>query len=174
MRAKLSYHTAEEDFNESLKIRRSRSRSARIFSSNLCRAVNSFFQYFPGQLRIDLVVIFDTNHCDRAPPMVGNSDMEETIIKSGYGAAVVNGAIDDSRSPALVSPIDIKTPPLVTGKRSHVNGNLAHGKERAGSEPIDPSALSKALKEFEEAGSTRERTPGGSPSRKRQRIYGDR
>lgn len=106
--------------------------------------------------------------------MVGNSDMRETTIPSGYSAAIIPGTIDDSRSPALVSPPDIKTPPLVTGKRNHLNGSLAHGKDRAGSEPIDPSALSKALKDFEEAGNIRERTPGGSPSRKRQRIYGDR
>lgn len=86
----------------------------------------------------------------------------------------IPGAIDDSCSPALVSPSDIKTPPLLTGKRNHFNGSLAHGKDRAGSEPIDATALSKALKDFEEAGNIRERTPGGSPSRKRQRIYGDR
>ena len=66
------------------------------------------------------------------------------------------------------------TPPLATGKRSHLTGGAASGTERAGSEPIDASALSKALKEFEDSGNTRERTPGGSPSRKRQRIYGDR
>lgn len=103
--------------------------------------------------------------------MVGDSDMRETTIPSGCGAS---GTLDDSCSPALVSPPDIKTPPLLTGKRNHLNGSLAHGKDRAGSEPIDSSALSKALKDFEEAGNIRERTPGGSPSRKRQRIYGDR
>ena len=106
--------------------------------------------------------------------MVGDSDMRETTIPSSYSAPIIPGTIDDSRSPALVSPPDIKTPPLFTGKRNHLNGSLAHGKDRAGSEPIDPNALTKALKDFEEAGNVRERTPGGSPSRKRQRIYGDR
>lgn len=106
--------------------------------------------------------------------MVGDSDMRETTIPSGYSAPIISGTIDDSRSPALVSPPDIKTPPSFTGKRNHLNGSLAHGKDRAGSEPIDPSALSKALKDVEEAGNVRESTPGGSPSRKRQRIYGDR
>jgi len=44
----------------------------------------------------------------------------------------------------------------------------------AGNDAIDPNALSKALlKEFEDVG-RRESTPGGSPSRKRQRVYGDR
>lgn len=54
-------------------------------------------------------------------------------------------------------------------------GERASGTPTADS--IDPNALSKALlKEFEDAGSGRHRetTPGGSPSRKRQRIYGDR
>lgn len=39
---------------------------------------------------------------------------------------------------------------------------------------MDPTALSKALKDMEDAGRVRERTPGASPSRKRQRVYGDR
>lgn len=47
-------------------------------------------------------------------------------------------------------------------------------KSQNGSDSIDPDALTKALKDFEEAGRRRERTPGTSPSRKRQRVYGDR
>lgn len=39
---------------------------------------------------------------------------------------------------------------------------------------MDPTALSKALKGMEDAARVRERTPGASPSRKRQRVYGDR
>jgi len=39
---------------------------------------------------------------------------------------------------------------------------------------IDPDALAKALRDYEDAGNRRERTPGTSPSRKRQRVYGDR
>lgn len=39
---------------------------------------------------------------------------------------------------------------------------------------MDPTALSKALKDMEDAGRVREITPGASPSRKRQRVYGDR
>ncbi|RKF76820.1 Fizzy-related protein-like protein [Golovinomyces cichoracearum] len=43
------------------------------------------------------------------------------------------------------------------------------------SRPLDPNILSKALsKELEVARCQREITPGGSPSRKRQRVYGDR
>lgn len=47
-------------------------------------------------------------------------------------------------------------------------------KTRNGSEHVDADALTMALKEYEEAGRRRERTPGTSPSRKRQRVYGDR
>ncbi|KAH0542574.1 hypothetical protein FGG08_003079 [Glutinoglossum americanum] len=73
-----------------------------------------------------------------------------------------------------------KTPPLqTTGKRNLTNGRamgdgLDRRKPPAGGEAIDPDALSRALREFEQAGRQRERTPGQSPSRKRQRVYGDR
>jgi len=59
-------------------------------------------------------------------------------------------------------------------KRNHSNAQGVNGMARAGSEPIDPGALTKALKDMEDAGRSRERTPGASPSRKRQRVYGDR
>lgn len=59
-------------------------------------------------------------------------------------------------------------------KRSLINGHTTNGVERAGSEPVDPLALSKALKGMEDAQRVREQTPGASPSRKRQRVYGDR
>ena len=59
-------------------------------------------------------------------------------------------------------------------KRNLVKGHTTIGIERAGSEPVDPTALSKALKGMEDAARVREQTPGASPSRKRQRVYGDR
>lgn len=65
-------------------------------------------------------------------------------------------------------------PPQATGKRSHLNGDAALGGDRQGSEAIDADALSRALMDYEEVGRARERTPQASPSRKRQRIYGDR
>ena len=80
--------------------------------------------------------------------------------------------MDKSHAPDLVS-LDMKTPQLAT-KHSSTNGHITKGAERAGSEPVDPTALSKALKDMEDAGRVRERTPGASPSRKRQRVYGDR
>ena len=80
--------------------------------------------------------------------------------------------MENSHTPTLVSP-DTKTPP-VPAKRNLTNGHITNGAERAGSEPVDPTALGKALKDMEDAGRMRERTPGASPSRKRQRVYGDR
>ncbi|KAI9707468.1 MAG: substrate-specific activator of APC-dependent proteolysis [Candelina mexicana] len=80
---------------------------------------------------------------------------------------------DVLRTPPLVSPPKTGTPPAAIAKRSTANGQTTNGHERGG-EAIDPDKLSMALREFEEAGRHRERTPGGSPSRKRQRVYGDR
>lgn len=80
--------------------------------------------------------------------------------------------MENSHTPTLVSP-DNKTPPVAT-KRNPTNGLSTNVVKRAGSEPVDPTALSKALKDMEDAGRVRERTPGASPSRKRQRVYGDR
>lgn len=57
-------------------------------------------------------------------------------------------------------------------KRSHLVGPNGHHRE--GSEPVDAGALTRALQGVEQATQSRERTPLGSPSRKRQRIYGDR
>ena len=82
--------------------------------------------------------------------------------------------MENTTSSDLGSPAEIGDPPPTLGKRAHTNGNTVNGAGRAGSEPIDPSALTQALKDFEDARRTRDRTPNASPSRKRQRIYGDR
>lgn len=75
---------------------------------------------------------------------------------------------EEARTPTLISPPESKTPPTATHKR-----NQADFAQDRNSEPVDPSALSRALEQFEQAGRVRER-PIASPSRKRQRIYGDR
>lgn len=100
--------------------------------------------------------------------------MRETKIESHYSSSVITRTMDNTSANTLVSPPDTRTPPPAIGKRNHLNRANTNGIERAGSEPIDANALNKALKDFEDAGRIRERTPGGSPSRKRQRIYGDR
>ncbi len=75
-------------------------------------------------------------------------------------------------TPTLISPPESKTPPTAVHKRSQSAFDL--GVHDRNSEPVDASALSKALEQFEQAGRVRERTPTASPSRKRPRIYGDR
>ena len=75
-------------------------------------------------------------------------------------------------SPPLISPTETHTPPLAAIKRLHSEGINGHG-ARSESEPVDAVALSAALKDFDNA-RTKERTPTASPSRKRQRVYGDR
>ena len=82
--------------------------------------------------------------------------------------------MDRSPNTNLPTSTGTRTPTHALSKRIHINSNTVNGADRAGSEPIDPTALSKALKDFEDAHRTRDRTPGASPSRKRQRIYGDR
>lgn len=82
----------------------------------------------------------------------------------------------DVRTPTLISPPDSKTPPTVSAPRQHdaitvANANAARA---TSSEPVDPQALSRALERYESTSRHREHTPGASPSRKRQRIYGDR
>lgn len=76
----------------------------------------------------------------------------------------------------LASPPGSKTPPSMPAKKTLFFPGSTGGrqKSRNSSEPIDPDALAKALKDYEDAGRPRERTPGTSPSRKRQRVYGDR
>ncbi len=95
----------------------------------------------------------------------------DTHILSSNGLS----SSDVLRTPPFVSPPKTDTPPAATARRSTANGQTTNGHDRdRASEAIDPDKLSMALRDFEEAGRQRERTPGGSPSRKRQRVYGDR
>ncbi len=81
---------------------------------------------------------------------------------------------DRPETPTLNTPPGSKTPPTIAGNRSLVgNGESRRNLPRAGSEALDPDLLAKRLKDHDSAG-RRDRTPGRSPSRKRQRIYGDR
>jgi cell division cycle 20-like protein 1 (cofactor of APC complex) len=76
----------------------------------------------------------------------------------------------------MASPPASKTPPSHPVKKTlFFPDNLgSQSQSRPGSEPVDPESLARALKDYDEAGRRRERTPGTSPSRKRQRVYGDR
>ena len=77
----------------------------------------------------------------------------------------------DLQTPTLISPPDTKSPPTIGPKREEPSG-LGIGGDGRASTPVDAGALSRALSE--EVGRHREHTPGASPRRKRQRIYGDR
>ncbi|KAK0515889.1 hypothetical protein JMJ35_001923 [Cladonia borealis] len=100
--------------------------------------------------------------------------MRETTIESHITSSVTSKTVETSHTPNFISPSDTETPPIAMSKRNLVKGHTTDGIERAGSEPVDPAALSKALKGMEDAARVRERTPNASPSRKRQRVYGDR
>jgi cell division cycle 20-like protein 1 (cofactor of APC complex) len=75
---------------------------------------------------------------------------------------------EEAHTPTLISPPESKTPPTATHKR-----NQADFAQDRNSEPVDPLALSKALEQFGQPPRVRDR-PIASPSRKRQRVYGDR
>ncbi|TAQ85408.1 hypothetical protein B7494_g6266 [Chlorociboria aeruginascens] len=88
-----------------------------------------------------------------------------------------------SNAPLSGTPPRTKTPPpVIENRRSERKANEENGSRndrvsgKSNSGMVDPNVLSKALlKEFEEVGRRhRDITPGGSPSRKRQRVYGDR
>lgn len=76
----------------------------------------------------------------------------------------------------LASPPESQTPPSRPTKKTllfpNTSGNASHVPSM--SDAVDPNVLANALKDYDEAGRRRERTPGASPSRKRQRVYGDR
>lgn len=111
-------------------------------------------------------------------------DMGDGMITAGRAASTseTHPASDMKQSDRVANPLNLvsppgsKTPPSMPAKKTLFFPEPvgSHSKVRTGAEPVDPAALSRALKEYEEAARRRERTPGTSPSRKRQRVYGDR
>ncbi|KAJ5718231.1 hypothetical protein N7488_003877 [Penicillium malachiteum] len=81
-----------------------------------------------------------------------------------------------SQAANIASPPGSKTPPSAPAKKTIFYQDNLGSLPRAleGSEPVNAAALTKALKDYEDAGRHRDRTPGASPCRKRQRVYGDR
>lgn len=100
--------------------------------------------------------------------------MKETLLETNYSSTTVSHTMDAVHPSTHATLPDTEKSPLPTGKNNGVNRDVAQNIGRAGSEPIDARALSEALKSVEERKAIRERTPISSPSRKRQRIYGDR
>lgn len=101
-----------------------------------------------------------------------HSEPSAAVTRSKGKKTSVSGA----RVPNIASPPGSKTPPSMHSRKTTLFFPETGGRQKSqnGSDSIDPDALTKALKDFEEAGHRRERTPGTSPSRKRQRVYGDR
>jgi cell division cycle 20-like protein 1, cofactor of APC complex len=79
---------------------------------------------------------------------------------------------EDPASAASTSFDRPSTPPAIGAKRVH--SSVITSKQRAASEGVDPQAVNVALEGLVEGTRSREKTPSGSPSRKRQRIVGDR
>lgn len=117
---------------------------------------------------------------------MGSSDnVAADVATAAASKAIENDTINSLNTPPLEKAPGNMTPPLPRERtrRSTVNANAnvntdsdrARARTPSAPAPLDPNALSKALfKEFEEGGRSRDITPGGSPSRKRQRVYGDR
>lgn len=96
-----------------------------------------------------------------------------------------NPSLDHVHTPKLMSPPGTKTPPTVADMEKDKDKRIpsatasatpAASHVRSGKLPeaVDADALSIALSHFEQAGRQRDHTPGDSPKRKRQRVYGDR
>ncbi|KAK3686891.1 substrate-specific activator of APC-dependent proteolysis [Vermiconidia calcicola] len=79
---------------------------------------------------------------------------------------------EDAQTPVLMSPPRSKTPPTITGKRTHSDRNATDtGRSlRSGSEPVSATALNKALQQVDDTSRARSITPSGSPSRKRPKL----
>ncbi|KFY49251.1 hypothetical protein V496_10145 [Pseudogymnoascus sp. VKM F-4515 (FW-2607)] len=116
--------------------------------------------------------------------MEASDNLTTDIAEASSSKAIESDTINSLNTPPLEKAPGNMTPPLpkertrrtTVNANTNVNSNTARGHSRTPSAPpLDPNALSKALfKEFEEGGRSRDITPGGSPSRKRQRVYGDR
>ncbi|KAK0125119.1 substrate-specific activator of APC-dependent proteolysis [Cadophora gregata f. sp. sojae] len=106
---------------------------------------------------------------------------QEELFTSVISRAHISKAANSLNTPPVATPPRSATPPPAGEKRKSdrkaAEENARHGRSSGtpGASAIDANDLSKALlKEFEDAGRPRDVTPGGSPSRKRQRVYGDR
>jgi hypothetical protein len=98
--------------------------------------------------------------------------------------ALVNAHISKSNNalntPPANTPPRAITPPPATEKRrmeksTTIDSGVRSERSKTLEAAVDPNALSKALmSKFGDSGRSSDITPGGSPSRKRQRIYGDR
>ncbi|OCT54722.1 Fizzy-related protein like protein [Cladophialophora carrionii] len=94
-------------------------------------------------------------------------------MDNDFSAALAVEASERPQTPTLPTPVGSKTPPTISTKRFAGPEEGMSAAQRA-IEALEADALNRRLREIEHAGRQRDRTPGRSPSRKRQRIYGDR
>lgn len=101
---------------------------------------------------------------------------QDTEAGVSSGGRITRGTARAQVAANMISPPASTTPPSVPAKKTiFYPDNLGNrSRSERESEPVDAKALDKALKDLEDAGRQRERTPGMSPCRKRQRVYGDR
>jgi cell division cycle 20-like protein 1 (cofactor of APC complex) len=110
---------------------------------------------------------------------MGDKNKDPDSLAAAGAMAVKSTMRSSERVPNalnIASPPGSRTPPSMPSKKTifYPATSARKQKSHSSSEPVDPNLLAKALKEYEDAGRPRERTPGTSPSRKRQRVYGDR
>lgn len=115
----------------------------------------------------------------KSPPNMGDSSKDpDSMVRSSLPAAGLNPKLSGRAANVanIASPPGSKTPPSMSSRRTlfFPEPSARQQKSRTEAEPVDADALAMALKKYEEAGHRRDRTPGSSPCRKRQRVYGDR
>ncbi|EHL02574.1 hypothetical protein M7I_1368 [Glarea lozoyensis 74030] len=93
----------------------------------------------------------------------------EEAYNSMITKASITNAANALNTPPVATPPRISTPPLGGTERRKSDKRALEATSVRGE-----AERATLLKEFEDGGRPRETTPGGSPSRKRQRVYGDR
>jgi cell division cycle 20-like protein 1 (cofactor of APC complex) len=98
------------------------------------------------------------------------------VADSSYPTDLAKASNAFNTPPIATPPRSSTPPPAIEKRKSESKGGVKDNRFSGipGGEAIDATALRSALKDFEDAGRQRDVTPGGSPSRKRQRVYGDR
>ena len=88
-------------------------------------------------------------------------------------AVVTLDTLERPLTPSFPTPDGSKTPPTISTRLQRGNGESSANVRRT-SEALESDILARRLREIDNIARQRERTPGRSPSRKRQRVYGDR
>lgn len=96
-----------------------------------------------------------------------------TVPAARHSRAHLNNAPVNTPPGTMTPPVGGREPRASRSERTE--SNLRHQRSRTLDSAVDAGDLGKALmRELQEPVRSRDVTPGGSPSRKRQRVYGDR